>query len=153
MAQMSTCTSVQPSSFPQHLTVKGALLSQVPTGLFRCLEAGARGRCCPRIHLPISRERGMWGQTQPTIFTLWLRQGHRVHTPWKGTAIRPQPDTRTRTVSNGQQLANVVGTTVIEDGSLRVLSPSTCIQNCTGHGAGPPRFSALRWSSLVLSCC
>lgn len=42
MAQMSTCTSVQPSSFSQHFTVKGALLSQVPIGLFRCLEAGAR---------------------------------------------------------------------------------------------------------------
>lgn len=72
------------------------------TGSHRPLQMSGgwgQGRCCPRIHLLISRERRVWGQAQPTIFTPWLRQGHRVHTPWKGTAIRLQPDTWTRTHS------------------------------------------------------
>lgn len=63
------------------------------------------------------------------------------------------------TVSNRQQLASVLGTPVMKDGPLRVLAPSTGIQNCTGHGAGLlwflalswPCFSVLCWPSVVLS--
>lgn len=90
----------------------------------------------------------MWGQTQPTIFTLWLRQGHRVHTYPHGKTL-PSGHSQTQgpghTVSNRQQLASVLGTPVMKDGPLRVLSPSTGIQNCTGHGAGLLWFLALSW--------